>query len=173
MRILSFSEYIDEGKKNPQRTVFSIGVFDGVHFGHKAILEDLRRLKKESGAECSAVFTFSTNPKGRKGDLDTLRLRAENIAEYDVDVLAVIDFSTAGAVDGLLAYCVEKKLPVVLCTTGLSEEQQTKVAEASKSIAVLKSANMSFPSSRSVRSDALMFSGFTWLLNVLSVMNLV
>ena len=94
MRILSFSEYIDEGKKNPQRTVFSIGVFDGVHFGHKAILEDLRRLKKESGAECSAVFTFSTNPKGRKGDLDTLRLRAENIAEYDVDVLAVIDFST-------------------------------------------------------------------------------
>ena len=44
---------------------------------------------------------------------------------------------------GLLAYCVEKKLPVVLCTTGLSEEQQTKVAEASKSIAVLKSANMS------------------------------
>ena len=94
MRILSFSEYIDEGKKNPQRTVFSIGVFDGVHFGHKAILEDLRRLKKESGAECSTVFTFSTNPKGRKGDLDTLRLRAENIAEYDVDVLAVIDFST-------------------------------------------------------------------------------
>ena len=58
MRILSFSEYIDEGKKNPLRTVFSIGVFDGVHFGHKAILEDLRRLKKKSGAECSAVFTF-------------------------------------------------------------------------------------------------------------------
>ena len=67
----------------------------------------------------------------------------ESIDKCDVDVDVVIDFSTAGAVDGLLAYCVEKKLPVVLCTTGLSEEQQTKVAEASKSIAILKSANMS------------------------------
>ena len=59
----------------------------------------------------------------------------------DVDV--VVDFSNAGAVDALLDYCVEKKLPVVLCTTGLSEEQLNKVAEASKEIAVLKSANMS------------------------------
>ena len=63
----------------------------------------------------------------------------ESIDKCDVDVDVVIDFSTAGAVDGLLAYCVEKKLPVVLCTTGLSEEQQTKVAEASKRIEVLKS----------------------------------
>ena len=55
----------------------------------------------------------------------------------------VVDFSNAGAVDALLDYCVEKKLPVVLCTTGLSEEQLNKVAEASKEIAVLKSANMS------------------------------
>ena len=55
----------------------------------------------------------------------------------------VIDFSNAGAVDGLLDYCVDKKLPVVLCTTGLSEEQLRKVDEASKEIAILKSANMS------------------------------
>ena len=45
--------------------------------------------------------------------------------------------------DGLLDYCVEKKLPVVLCTTGLSNEQLLHVEEASKSIAVLKSGNMS------------------------------
>ena len=44
----------------------------------------------------------------------------------------VIDFSTAKAIDALLDYCVEKKLPVVLCTTGLSEEQLERVAEASK-----------------------------------------
>ena len=55
----------------------------------------------------------------------------------------VIDFSTAKAIDALLDYCVEKKLPVVLCTTGLSEEQLERVAEASKKIAILKSANMS------------------------------
>ena len=55
----------------------------------------------------------------------------------------MIDFSNAGAVDELLDYCVEKSLPVVLCTTGLSDEQLKKVDECSEKIAVLKSANMS------------------------------
>ncbi|MDE7260169.1 MAG: 4-hydroxy-tetrahydrodipicolinate reductase, partial [Lachnospiraceae bacterium] len=65
------------------------------------------------------------------------------IADCDVAADAVIDFSAAAAVDGLLDYCVEKQVPCVLCTTGLSEEQLAKVQEASKKVAVLKSANMS------------------------------
>ena len=67
----------------------------------------------------------------------------EKIAQCDVDVDVVIDFSNAGAVDELLDYCVKKSLPVVLCTTGLSDEQLKKVDECSEKIAVLKSANMS------------------------------
>ena len=55
----------------------------------------------------------------------------------------VIDFSTASAIDGLLAYCTGKKLPVVVCTTGLSEEQTKALHSAAEKIAVLKSANMS------------------------------
>ncbi len=55
----------------------------------------------------------------------------------------IIDFSNAAAVDDLLEYCVEKQVPVVLCSTGLSEEQLQKVEEASGKVAVLKSANMS------------------------------
>ena len=55
----------------------------------------------------------------------------------------VIDFSTASAMDGLLAYCSEKKLPVVVCTTGLSEEQMEALHKTADSIAVLKSTNMS------------------------------
>lgn len=55
----------------------------------------------------------------------------------------VVDFSTAAAVDDLLAYCVEKKLPVVVCTTGLSETQGVQVKAAAEQIAVLRSANMS------------------------------
>ena len=61
--------------------------------------------------------------------------------QENVDV--VIDFSSAKAVDALLDYCGEKGLPVVLCTTGLSEEQLAKVEETAKKTAVLKSANMS------------------------------
>ena len=67
----------------------------------------------------------------------------ESIEKCDVDVDVIIDFSTASAVDGLLEYCVEKGVPVVLCTTGLSEEQLQKVKDASEKVAVLKSANMS------------------------------
>ena len=55
----------------------------------------------------------------------------------------VIDFSSAKATDALLDFCVERNLPVVLCTTGLSEEQLAKVEETAKKIPVLKSANMS------------------------------
>lgn len=65
------------------------------------------------------------------------------VTQCDVDVDVVIDFSNAGAVDELLDYCVKKSLPVVLCTTGLSDEQLKKVDECSEKIAVLKSANMS------------------------------
>lgn len=67
----------------------------------------------------------------------------DKIDACDVDVDVAIDFSNAGAVDALLDYCVRKQVPVVLCTTGLSEEQLQKVQEASKEVAVLKSANMS------------------------------
>lgn len=67
----------------------------------------------------------------------------ESIDKCDVEADVVIDFSNAAAVDGLLDYCVEKQIPVVLCTTGLSEEQLTKVKATSEKVAVLKSANMS------------------------------
>lgn len=55
----------------------------------------------------------------------------------------VIDFSTAKAVDPLLDWCAERKLPLVLCTTGLSEEQLQHMREAAKETAILRSANMS------------------------------
>lgn len=65
------------------------------------------------------------------------------IEDCNIEADVIIDFASAKAVDALLAYCVERKLPCVLCTTGLSEEQLTKVEEAAKEVAVLKSANMS------------------------------
>ena len=66
-----------------------------------------------------------------------------NISVCDVKADVIIDFSNAKAVDDLLVYCGDKQIPVVLCTTGLSEEQLKKVQETSKKVAVLKSANIS------------------------------
>ncbi len=66
-----------------------------------------------------------------------------DIKDCNVEADVIIDFSTAKAVDGLLDYAVEKQIPVVLCTTGLSEEQLARVEADSKKVAILKSANMS------------------------------
>lgn len=67
----------------------------------------------------------------------------QNISVCNVKADVIIDFSNAKAVDDLLIYSAEKQIPVVLCTTGLSEEQQRHVEETAKKTAVLKSANMS------------------------------
>lgn len=67
----------------------------------------------------------------------------ESLEKCDVEADVIIDFSNAAAADALLTCCEEKKMPVVLCTTGLSEEQLAKIPEAAKKTAVLKSANMS------------------------------
>ena len=66
-----------------------------------------------------------------------------DIKDCTVEADVIIDFSTAKAVDGLLDYVEEKRIPVVLCTTGLSEVQLNRVSEVAGKAAVLKSANMS------------------------------
>lgn len=67
----------------------------------------------------------------------------KNLEDCNVDVDVIIDFSSSKATDRLLNYVAEKQIPLVLCTTGLSEEQIKKVQEISKKTAVLRSANMS------------------------------
>lgn len=66
-----------------------------------------------------------------------------NMKECQVEADAIIDFSSAKAVDALLDYSVEHQIPVVVCTTGLSDEQLAKVQETARKVAVLRSANMS------------------------------
>ncbi|MCR5667138.1 MAG: 4-hydroxy-tetrahydrodipicolinate reductase [Eubacterium sp.] len=67
----------------------------------------------------------------------------KTIAECDVEADVVIDFAAVQAIDGLLDTCVKKQLPVIVCTTGLSDAQNDKIKESAKKVAVLKSANMS------------------------------
>lgn len=55
----------------------------------------------------------------------------------------IIDFSSPKALDSILGYATEKNVPVVLCTTGYSEEQLGEIKEASGKVAMLRSANMS------------------------------
>ena len=66
-----------------------------------------------------------------------------SLDEVQEEADVVIDFSNAAAADTLIDWCRQHKMPVVLCTTGLSEAQTAALHEAAKEIPVLKSANMS------------------------------
>ncbi len=55
----------------------------------------------------------------------------------------VIDFSSPAALEEELAYVTEKGLPLVLCTTGLSEPQIAAVCKAAQQVPVFFSSNMS------------------------------
>ncbi len=67
----------------------------------------------------------------------------KTINDCDIEADVVIDFASKSAVENLLDYCVSKKLPLVLCTTGLDALELKRVEDAAKEIPVLKSANMS------------------------------
>lgn len=56
---------------------------------------------------------------------------------------AVIDFSAAAAADGVLQVCGDRKLPLVLASTGLTEEQLEHVRQVSREIPLVQSYNMS------------------------------
>lgn len=55
----------------------------------------------------------------------------------------IIDFSSPKTLDEELDYAVEKNVPIVLCSTGFSESDLKAIDEASKNVAILRSANMS------------------------------
>lgn len=59
----------------------------------------------------------------------------------EADVL--IDFSHPSALKNVLSYCVSKKLPAVIATTGFSDEQITEIKDTSELIPIFFSFNMS------------------------------
>ena len=67
----------------------------------------------------------------------------EDINEFDGEADALIDFSNPSTLPKLLKYCTEKNVPLVLASTGFSDEEVERVKEASEKVAILYSGNMS------------------------------
>ena len=79
-------------------------------------------------------------------------LRSDISADFNVyksfdeckeEIDVVIDFSHPSVTDSMLDYISANKIPAVICTTGLSEEQVKRIHEVSKTVPVFYSANMS------------------------------
>ena len=61
-----------------------------------------------------------------------------SLEECNVEADVIIDFASAKAEDTLVDYIKKTKIPAVICTTGLSDEQIASINEASKSVAILR-----------------------------------
>lgn len=90
--------YLKDIKHEPN-TVVTVGTFDGVHEGHRALMETVVAKAKKRGAR-SVVVTFDPHPRtiiNPKGSsirlLTSLKERAEILEEIGVDELCVIPFT--------------------------------------------------------------------------------
>jgi riboflavin kinase/FMN adenylyltransferase len=84
----------------PEGTAVTIGVFDGVHLGHRHVIGELRRIAAELGSK-SAVITFDQHPAAvvRPDSapklLTDLDQRLELLASTGVDYALLVHFDEA------------------------------------------------------------------------------
>ena len=81
------------------RPVVTIGTFDGVHLGHRKVIENLKKISKESSGE-SVIFTFYPHPRIIvSSQEDTLRLLSTQeekivlLRELGIDHLIIYPFT--------------------------------------------------------------------------------
>lgn len=67
----------------------------------------------------------------------------DNLENVKEKIDCIIDFSHPALVDSILDYAKAKRIPAVICTTGLSKEQISKLEFYSKETPIFFSANMS------------------------------
>ena len=88
--------------------------------------------------DCSVVAGFDLNTESHAG----FPVYA-NPANCSLEADVIVDFSHPSALSGVLAYALDKRLPLVVATTGLDEKQVLSLRDAAASIPVFFSANMS------------------------------
>ena len=94
MKIYDFSTCLREGFLKDRDIALAIGVFDGVHLGHRKIFTTLSDYRLTHPGCETCVITFAVNPKNiNTPSLDTLRLRCSYIESFFTDYTLVIDFS--------------------------------------------------------------------------------
>lgn len=74
---------------------------------------------------------------------DTENAIYSSLDEFTGSVDVVVDFSNHNATEALLDYCVRRSFPLVIATTGQTENEKALIAEAAKQIPIFFSANMS------------------------------
>ena len=65
------------------------------------------------------------------------------LSDYDGECNVIIDFSNHTAIDAVLKYALEKKIPVIIATTGHTDTEKESIKRAAQTIPIFFSGNMS------------------------------
>ena len=95
------------------------------------------RLLRESGEKAAAGVDICAPGKQAEYPL------FPGFDQVNVPCDCAIDFSRPENLPELLAFCLKRKLPLVLATTGFHEKDRDAIQAAAKSIPIFQSANMS------------------------------
>ena len=96
MRTICDAKELTDGRE----LAATVGFFDGVHAGHRALIRQLRGVARERG-QAAAVITFPVHPRRvlqsdyRPQLLDSFEEKLARLAETEVDVCVVLDFTPA------------------------------------------------------------------------------
>ena len=96
---------------------------------------EVLRAAKDLGHSVVAVDKSGVSPE---------EVTYTSLAEYKGAADVVIDFSSHLATKELTDYVVERRLPLVLATTGQTDDERIMIIGASKKVPLFFSANMSF-----------------------------
>ncbi len=91
--------YRDVNQFNVAKPVLTVGSFDGVHLGHRKVINRLNEIARQNGGE-SVIFTFSPHPRlvltkdqGSLRLLTTLNEKIELLDQAGVDHLIIYPFT--------------------------------------------------------------------------------
>jgi riboflavin kinase/FMN adenylyltransferase len=87
MQLMEWSEFLDNGLDF--KTSMTVGIFDGVHRGHQALIE---RVVSHNADYVPVVVTFRENHK-TETDIITFEEKTKLLEKLGVEILIVIDFT--------------------------------------------------------------------------------
>jgi 4-hydroxy-tetrahydrodipicolinate reductase len=108
----------------------------------KAILKSIKN---------NSNFELGFGVQRKLNDLNTLPIYNDIFkAKETGDV--IVDYSNPNCLDSLLEFAMQKKIPLVIATTGYSDSQKAQIKESSKHLPILFSSNMSLGISALLRA---------------------
>jgi riboflavin kinase/FMN adenylyltransferase len=91
MRVIEWQKFLEDGfSHNEKLSSMTVGVFDGVHLGHQALI---KRIVSYDANKTPVVVTFRQNHKIESGNILTFKQRLDVFESLGIQITLVIDFT--------------------------------------------------------------------------------